>query len=131
VINSTSPPAQNYADRSDASAAAKGKRKASPSDAAIANLIATNNAIASKRRKKEEMAPALPSSKAKGADQSGTPRTAYPPEYQAPKNAPLYRGAYDSNLSYQSPNGTRWTDTIDVSRNDKTAEEQGVRMIVE
>ncbi|UZJ56628.1 hypothetical protein CBS101457_005948 [Exobasidium rhododendri] len=115
LIDSTSPPVQNYADRMTSSSIAKGKRKASPANSTATNLSANSAAAASKRRKKEELVapPALTGSKAK-TDQITTPRMqAYPPEYQAPKNQPFYRGAFDSDYAYQSPNGTRWTDSIE------------------
>jgi hypothetical protein len=111
VIDSASP----ERGRAEASNGIKGKRKASPLSTTTTSAASTATA---KRRKKDGepllVPPPAPLSSNYNKAKVDLGRPGYPPDYPPTRhNLPFYRGGYDADHSYQSPNGTRWTDSVD------------------
>jgi hypothetical protein len=125
VVDSSSPPNAYHHGNGEAnggtSASVRGKRKAIASPNGAASTVGTS-AAALKKRKKEEAA-SIATTNAAGPVQSWDKAKAnhaqYPDHYSsgaaAKGTVASYRGGYNSNYTYQSPNGTKWTDSVEVS----------------
>ena len=104
--------------RADSSLMAKGKRKAVASPATAANNAApiTSTTMAKRRKKDGNGAEAGPIAAVPAYNTSNKGRLAQvPPQYGYPSNPGQYRSGYETDRTYQSPNGTRWNDSTDVS----------------
>lgn len=122
VIDSDSPPHRHgNGDTSNggaSTASARGKRKAvaSPNGPANGTTAGTSAATIKKRRKEDVNAAAtttLPRP-VQMWDKGKVNNVQYPDSYSSAAKGTIasYRGGYNSNYQYQSPNGTRWTDSV-------------------
>lgn len=125
VVDSSSPPNAYHHGNGDlnggTTANVRGKRKAIASPNGAASTAGTS-AAATKKRKKEEAAAIATTNVARpvqGWDKAKANNAQYPDNYSsgtaAKGTVSSYRGGYNSNYTYQSPNGTKWTDSVEVS----------------
>jgi hypothetical protein len=130
VIDSDSPPVRHgNGDTSNggaSTASMRGKRKAFASPNGVTNGAAStagSSAAAIKKRRKDDAAAATATTTlprpVQTWDKGKANNVPYADNYSTASKGTVasYRGGYNSNYTYQSPNGTRWTDSvIEVSR---------------